>query len=196
MDVVNEVERLWLKSHKRYVNAVLRDVGFLPIACKLCGGKMKSGFAVVVPKCHHSFHHDCFVDALKIVAPDDAVGANPQDAATAAESPKHAADGAGAGAGAWGPGVASPQPQRWSGAAACTAAAAPPGEAAEAAGSIAGALRIDIEATGAAADIASGVDGAQLRVTEVQQPPTPTSPTKKVPLLCPCCKTPIGSAFD
>mmetsp|Transcript_85144 Transcript_85144/g.245832 ORF Transcript_85144/g.245832 Transcript_85144/m.245832 type:complete len:126 (-) Transcript_85144:179-556(-) len=65
MNVTNELERLYVPSHKVHVNAVLRDVGFVQIPCSLCGQPVSNGFAVVVPRCRDSFHHACFTEALK-----------------------------------------------------------------------------------------------------------------------------------
>lgn len=81
MDVVSELDRVWLPSHQRHIDALLRDVGFIPIPCRLCGKDARSGFAVVVSACRHSFHYDCFVDALRAD-----VEPNPQEAETASSS--------------------------------------------------------------------------------------------------------------
>eukprot|EP00444_Apocalathium_aciculiferum_P070331 CAMPEP_0183579786 /NCGR_PEP_ID=MMETSP0371-20130417/144526_1 /TAXON_ID=268820 /ORGANISM="Peridinium aciculiferum, Strain PAER-2" /LENGTH=180 /DNA_ID=CAMNT_0025790325 /DNA_START=56 /DNA_END=596 /DNA_ORIENTATION=- len=65
MSVQNEVDRMWLGSRKMYINAVVRDVAFLPIPCKLCGEDATSGFTIIVTRCRDSFHYDCFMKALR-----------------------------------------------------------------------------------------------------------------------------------
>eukprot|EP00931_Biecheleriopsis_adriatica_P028010 TRINITY_DN16750_c1_g1_i2.p1 TRINITY_DN16750_c1_g1~~TRINITY_DN16750_c1_g1_i2.p1 ORF type:complete len:108 (-),score=10.40 TRINITY_DN16750_c1_g1_i2:99-389(-) len=51
MEVVNEVDRFFLSSQSCRVNALLRDVGFTPVACDACNGQITSGFFVVVMGC-------------------------------------------------------------------------------------------------------------------------------------------------
>eukprot|EP00434_Breviolum_minutum_P000549 symbB.v1.2.000476.t1/scaffold11.1/size528188/25 len=67
MEVANEFDRLYLPARKCRVNASLRDVGFSPVRCQLCGGDMKFGFFVIVMQCKHSFHLECFQDHFKEV---------------------------------------------------------------------------------------------------------------------------------
>mmetsp|Transcript_30338 Transcript_30338/g.96998 ORF Transcript_30338/g.96998 Transcript_30338/m.96998 type:complete len:125 (+) Transcript_30338:77-451(+) len=68
MAVENELERMYLRSHRQHINAVLRDVGHTSILCKLCGQGVQTGFAVVVSSCRDTFHYQCFVDALNAPA--------------------------------------------------------------------------------------------------------------------------------
>mmetsp|Transcript_87005 Transcript_87005/g.193553 ORF Transcript_87005/g.193553 Transcript_87005/m.193553 type:complete len:212 (+) Transcript_87005:71-706(+) len=64
MSVMSEVERVFLPSQGRRINALIRDVGFLPIPCQICESNVKTGFAVIIPRCKHTFHHSCFMEAL------------------------------------------------------------------------------------------------------------------------------------
>eukprot|EP00931_Biecheleriopsis_adriatica_P028009 TRINITY_DN16750_c1_g1_i1.p1 TRINITY_DN16750_c1_g1~~TRINITY_DN16750_c1_g1_i1.p1 ORF type:complete len:131 (-),score=16.88 TRINITY_DN16750_c1_g1_i1:70-429(-) len=76
MEVVNEVDRFFLSSQSCRVNALLRDVGFTPVACDACNGQITSGFFVVVMGCRHRFHVKCFEDHFKdsqVEEPDEKV---------------------------------------------------------------------------------------------------------------------------
>mmetsp|Transcript_38956 Transcript_38956/g.77344 ORF Transcript_38956/g.77344 Transcript_38956/m.77344 type:complete len:113 (-) Transcript_38956:255-593(-) len=66
MAVVSEVESVYIPSHGQHVNALMRDVAFSRVDCKLCKGTVKPGsFAIVLPRCKDCFHYECFMEALR-----------------------------------------------------------------------------------------------------------------------------------
>eukprot|EP00928_Gymnodinium_smaydae_P071613 TRINITY_DN5514_c3_g1_i1.p1 TRINITY_DN5514_c3_g1~~TRINITY_DN5514_c3_g1_i1.p1 ORF type:complete len:109 (+),score=16.82 TRINITY_DN5514_c3_g1_i1:87-413(+) len=90
MSVANEVERLYLPSHGKHLDAFLRDVGYVPIYCFCCEASMTKGFAVVVHSCKHTFHFECFKRSLTTTMENPQDGA---DAPVAGASRSASADG-------------------------------------------------------------------------------------------------------
>eukprot|EP00929_Paragymnodinium_shiwhaense_P073809 TRINITY_DN37703_c0_g1_i1.p1 TRINITY_DN37703_c0_g1~~TRINITY_DN37703_c0_g1_i1.p1 ORF type:complete len:176 (-),score=26.03 TRINITY_DN37703_c0_g1_i1:132-659(-) len=60
MEVVSEIDAMYMPHYGRKINAMMRDVGFTAVQCGLCGEMATRGFLVSLPRCRHNFHYNCF----------------------------------------------------------------------------------------------------------------------------------------